>query len=265
MKFRPWVAAPLTGVAIALVAPPAGVAAQTSARHASGPLRLHRGDYGGHGHRNPWRHCYSRRRVVLIDKGLRAILRNGRRGPEALVLQGSSASSSWSPAAPWDTFSVSTYLDVNYPTQTTAQYEFAIKGFFRVHPVFVVKAFDRHERAFPFPAAHCIDGEDGEDDGGRGHRGDRGRPHGGRGAEGRGSSGSPLPQKGDHRQSGGGGQGTLAPGGAVPPVPVPRDTATAACGVDLLSAKHILIAAVGLLIVLGMLATAWLRRRRSAA
>ncbi|MGR6971754.1 hypothetical protein ACU639_19580 [Streptomyces cynarae] len=258
MKFRPWVAAPLAGVAIALVAPPAGVAALTSAGHASGPLRLHRGDYGD-GHRNPWRHCYSRRRVVLIDKGLRAILRNGRRGPEALVLQGSSASSSWSPAAPWDTFSVSTYLDVNYPTQTTAQYEFEIKGFFRVHPVFVVKAFDRHERAFPFPAAHCVDGEDDGDRGHGGHRGhrgeggdrgdsgdrgDRGRPHGG-GAEGSGSSGSPVPQKGDHR--------------------VPRDTAAAACGVGLLSAKHIVIAVVGLLVILGVPATAWLRRRRSAA
>ncbi|MFE0329274.1 hypothetical protein ACFW08_21290 [Streptomyces sp. NPDC058960] len=248
-------------MAITLVAPPAGVAAQTSARHASGPLRLHRGDHD-HGHRNPWRHCYSRRRVVLIDKGLRAILRNGRRGPEALVLQGSSASSSWSPAAPWDTFSVSTYLDVNYPTQTTAQYEFAIKGFFRVHPVFVVKAFDRHERAFRFPAAHCIDGED---DGDREHHGDRGRPHGHRGAEGRGPSGSPLPQKGDRRQTGGGEQGTLVPGGAVPPGSVPRGMAAAACGVGLLSAKHILIAAVGLLMILGMLAAAWLRRRRSAA
>ncbi|POX53853.1 hypothetical protein C3488_03935 [Streptomyces sp. Ru72] len=154
---------------------------------------------------------------------------------------------------------------MNYPTQTTAQYEFAIKGFFRVHPVFVVKAFDRHERAFPFPAAHCVNGEDAGDRGDHGGHGDHGRPHGGTGAEGSGSSGSPVPQKGDHRRNGGGEQGTRVPTGAVPPVPVSRDTAAAACGVGPLSAKHILIAAVGLLMVLGMLATAWLRRRRSAA
>ncbi|MFF3908377.1 hypothetical protein ACFYZJ_20875 [Streptomyces sp. NPDC001848] len=260
MNFRPWVAAPLVGATIALVAPAADVAAQTSARHASGPLWLHEGD-GDHGHRNPWRHCHSRRRVVLIDKGLRAILTNGRRGPEALVLQGSSSSSAW-PTAPWDTWSVSTYLDVNYPTQTTNQYEFRIRGFFRVHPIFEVKAFDRHERDFRFPAAHCVDDEDGGD---RGHRGDRGRPHGGGRAEGRGSSGSVAPQEGDHRENGGSGQGNPAGGGAAPPGAAPRDTAAAACGVGLLSVKNILIAAGGVLMILGMAATAWLRRRRSAA
>lgn len=260
MNLRPWVAAPLAGAAIALVSASAGVAAQAPARPASGSLSLREED-GHHGRHNPWRHCYSRRSVVLIDKNLRAILTNGRRGPEALVLQGSPGSSSSSPVAPWDNFTVSTYLDVNYPTQTANQYEFAIRDFFRVHPLFVVKAFDRHKRVFPFPAAHCD--EDDEDGGGRRDRGDRARPHGGTGADGDGSSGNQLPRKGDHHQNGRGAQAPPAPGGAVPPVP--RNTAAAGCSADLLSAQNILIAVGGLLMILGMPAVAWLRRRRSAA
>ena len=257
MNLRPWVAAPLAGVAIALVSPSVGAAAQASARHASGFHWLREGD-GDHGRHNPWRRCYSRRRVVLIDKNLRAILTNGRRGPEALVLQGAPASSSSSPTAPWDSFTVSTYMDVNYPTQTSAQYEFAIRDFFRVHPLFVVKAFDRHKRAFPFPAAHCVDDEDDKYDEGRGDRGDRARPHGGATADGSGSSG-----KGDRRQNGQGEQQTVAPGGAVSPGP--RATAAAGWSAGLLSATHIVIAVGGLLMILGMLGLAWLRRHRSAA
>ncbi|MEV6117754.1 hypothetical protein AB0L59_36125 [Streptomyces sp. NPDC052109] len=237
MNLRLWVAAPLAGAAIALVFPSPGVAAQASARHVSGfPLRLD-GD-GDQGHRNPWRNCYSQRRVVLIDKTLRVILTNGRRGPEALFLQGDSGPSS--PAAPWDSFSVESYMDVNHPTHDTAQYEFEVRDFFRVHPLFVVKAFDRHERVFPFPAAHC---RNDQDDGGRAG------PHGGTSADGSGSSGSPSP-------------GTLAPGSALSPVP--RDTAAAGWSAGLLSAKHIVIAVGGLVMILGMLAVAWLRRRRSA-
>ncbi|WBO65693.1 hypothetical protein [Streptomyces camelliae] len=194
---------------------------------------------------------------MLIDNNLRAILTDGRRGPEAVVLQGASGSSSSSPAAPWDSFTVLTYMDVNYPTQTDNQYEFAITDFFRVHPLFVVKAFDRHERTFPFPAAHCVnDQEDGD-------RGDGTRPHGGTTADGSGSSGSPFPQKGDHHQNGPGEQGTLAPEATISPVP--RDGAAAGWSAGLLNAKHIVIAAGGLLMVLGMLARAWLRRRRSAS
>lgn len=256
MNLRPWVAAPLAGAAIALVSPSAAAAAQASAPHASGSLWLHEG-HRHHGHHNPWRDCYSHRRVVLIDKNLRAILTDGQRGPEALVLQGQPGTSSSSPAAPWGNFTVSTYLDVNYPTQTSSQYEFAIRDFFRVHPLFVVKAFDRHERAFPFPAAHCINDQDDGD------RRDRTRPHGGPTADRSGSSGSPLPQKGDHHQNGQGEQGNSAPGGTIPAVP--RDTAAAGCSTGLLSAKHIVIAASGLLMILGTLAMAWLRRRSSAA
>lgn len=231
MNLRPWVAAPLAGVAIALVSPSAGGAAQASVRHVADSLRLDEGD-GGRGHRNPWRNCHSHRRVVLIDKGLRAILTNGRRGPEALVLQGSGSSSS--PDAPWTTFTVSTFLDVNYPTQTSGQYEFAIREFFRVHPLFVVKAFDNHKRAFPFPAAHCRDGQDDDD------REDGAGLHGGATADGNGSSSSPSPQKG-------------------------RESAAAGWSVSLLSAKYIAIAVGGLLMVLGTLAMERLRRRRSDA
>ncbi|MGW2644131.1 hypothetical protein ACWC2T_04250 [Streptomyces sp. NPDC001393] len=172
---------------------------------------------------------------MLIDKTLRAILTNGRRGPEALVLQGTPGSSS-SPAAPWTSFTVSTYLDVRYPTQTTGQYEFEIRDFFRVHPLFVVRAFDNHRRAFPFPATHC---EKGKDDG------DRARPHGGPTPGGSGSSGAPLPGRGA-------------------PSSVPHDSTAAGWSTDLLSAKNVAIAAGGLLVVLGTLATAWLRRRGSA-
>ncbi|MEU7299357.1 hypothetical protein [Streptomyces sp. NPDC007206] len=237
MNLRLWVAAPLAGAAIAFVFPSVGVAAQGSARYVSGSPWLDDGD-GDRGHSNPWRHCYSQRRVVLIDKRLRAILTNSRRGPEALFLEaesGSSSSSS-SPVAPWANFSVEGYMDVKYPTHTTAQYEFEIRDFFRVHPLFVAKAFDRHERVFPFPAAHCVNDRDD---------GDRAGPHGGA-PDGNGSFGSPSP---------GTPRGTLSP--------VPRDTAAAGWSTRLLSAKYIVIAAGGLLMVLGMLAAAWLRRRRS--
>ncbi|MFF4214477.1 hypothetical protein ACFYZE_35100 [Streptomyces sp. NPDC001796] len=220
---------------------------------------------------------------MFIEKEVRAILTNGRRGPEALVLEGTPASSSSSPTAPWSSFSVATYLDVNYPTQTHKHYEFAIKGFFRVHPLFVVKAFDRHERAFFFPAAHCDeDDEDGDrrDRGDyrdrRGHRGvggngdegdnrdgrDHSRPHGGATADGSDSSGYPPPRKGDDHRNGQGEQKPLTPGGAVRPAP--PDAATAGWSTCLLSATHIVIAGGALLMILGMLAVAWLRRHRSA-
>ncbi|MER6381640.1 hypothetical protein [Streptomyces sp. NPDC001250] len=161
---------------------------------------------------------------MLIDQGLRAILTNGRRGPEALVLVGSGSSSS--PEAPWTTFSVTTYLNVNYPTQTTNQYQLKIRDFFRVHPFFEVKAFDDHKRAFPFPVAHCRDGQDDDD------REDAAGPHGGSGP-----SSSPSPQKG-------------------------REGAAASWSTSLLSAKYIVIAVGGSLMVLGLPAMAWLRRRR---
>ncbi|WP_156178589.1 hypothetical protein [Saccharothrix sp. ST-888] len=148
-------------------------------------------------------------------------------------------------------------MDVNYPTQTSNQYEWKIRDFFREHPLFVVKAFDSHERAFPFPAAHCIDDED---DGGRGNRA---HPDGdGEAAEGRGASGSPSPQGGDQHQNGKSEPETPGSGGTIRPLP--RDAAASGRSGRLLSAKHIGIASGGLLMVLGMLATAWLRRRRSA-
>ncbi|MDF3297494.1 hypothetical protein [Streptomyces tropicalis] len=173
---------------------------------------------------------------MLIDKNLRAILTNSRRGPEALVLQVDPDSAPKSPTAPWTGFSVSTYMDVTYPTQTTGQYEFAIREFFRVHPLLEVKAFDRHKRFFPFPATHCTDREDDGD------REDGARPHGGATANG---NGSPSPRKGQE-------------------TPVPGDSGAAGWSAGRLSAKRIVIAAGGVLLALGVLAAAWFRRRRSA-
>ncbi|MFI9273518.1 hypothetical protein ACIGXM_22790 [Kitasatospora sp. NPDC052896] len=203
---------------------------------------------------------------MLIDKDFRAILRNGRRGPEALVLLRVSPSSS-SPDAPWTNFSISTYLNVNYPTQTENQYELEIRDFFRVHPLFVVKAFDRHERAFPFPVTHCVDDEDERGRDGK-DRDDRDRddpdfPHDGAAADGDGSSSSPSPQAGGSPQNGQ--QKPGAPGSGSTVRPLPPGTAAAGWDSGLLSAKHIGIAASGLLVALGTLATAWLLRRRSGS
>ncbi|MFJ2807863.1 hypothetical protein [Kitasatospora sp. NPDC087271] len=256
MNRRPRVAASLAGAVIALASPLADVAAQASARHAFGSMWLQDGDGEGEGRHhdhNPLRDCHSSRRVVLIDQNFRIILKNGRYGPEALVLQGDASSSPSSPAAPWDSFNVSTYLDVNYPTQTSNQYEWQIRDFFREHPLFVVKAFDRHERVFSFPAAHCIDRHDDGD------RGDGAPPYGGGAADGSGASGSPSPQAGDNPQGGQPGPETPSSGATIPPPP--RDAAAEGRNNRLLSAKHIGIAVGGLLVVLGMLATAWLRRR----
>ncbi|MGW5196758.1 hypothetical protein [Streptomyces spiralis] len=230
MNLRPWVAAPLAGAAIALVSPAAGVAA-----HASVPYE---GD-GHHRHHNPYRDCHSRRGVVLIDKGLRAILTNGPRGPEALVIQGKSASSS-SPTAPWDTFTVSTYLNVDFPIQTPGQYQFRIREFFRLHPLLEVRAFGVHKRFFPFPATHCRNDRDDGD------RGGGAPPKDGAVVDGNGALTSPSPQKGPGR--------TVAS----------RDSEAAGWSGNLLSVKKILVAAGGLLVVLGLLAAAWLQRRRSA-
>ncbi|MFB7667738.1 hypothetical protein ACFC1R_28065 [Kitasatospora sp. NPDC056138] len=209
---------------------------------------------------------------MLIEKSLRVFLRNGRRGPEALVLREDQPSSSSSPTAPWKSFTVSTYMDVRYPTQTERQYEFEIRDFFKVHPLLVVRAFDRHERVFRFPATHCVNDEDdhGRDEHGRdgkgrddGDRGDPALPHDGASADGNGSSGSPSPKEGDHPQNGQSKPGTPGSGSTIRPLP--SGSAAAGRSTGLLSARHIGIAAGGLLVLLGTLATAWLLRRRSGA
>jgi hypothetical protein len=226
MNHRPWVTAPLAGVAIALASPPVGAAAHAPLRHPPASLRVREGGRDDD-HRNPWRDCHSRRRVVLITPTLRAFLTNGRRGPEALVLKGTPKSKTWSPEQPWSSFTVAKFLDVNYSATTTGQYAFAIKEFFRVHPLFVVNTYDNHKRAFPFPEARCNDHNDHDGE-------DRDRPHGG--------SSSTPPCK---------------------DAPAPRDGTAAGWSTGLLSTQHVLIAAGGLLMLLGMLATAWHRRRRS--
>ncbi|MEU8973022.1 hypothetical protein AB0D11_27835 [Streptomyces monashensis] len=228
MNHHPWVAAPLAGAAIALASPPAHATTLTPPHHTSTTLRLHEGDRD-HNHHNPWRDCRSHRRVILIEPTLRAFLTNGRRGPEALVLQGTPKSTPWSPEQPWTTFTVSTFLSVNYPTQTSGQYEFAIHDFYRIHPIFVVKTYDNHRRAFPFPETHCNDHNNHDDD------------------------------NEDHALPHNGGKPTTTPS---PRKDAPADTA-AEWNTDLLSTPHILIATGGLLMLLGMLATAWHRRRRT--
>lgn len=260
MNRRPRVAASLAGAAIALASPSADVAAQASARHAFGSPWIQDGDgvgEGRHDDHNPPRDCHSARRVVLIDQSFRVILKNGRHGPEALVLQGSTSASPSSPAAPWDNFAPSTYLDVNYPTQTSNQYEWQIRDFFREHPLFVVKAFDRHERVFSFPATHCIDRHDG--DHGDRDRGDGALLYRGGAADGSDPSGSPSPQATDSPQDGQSESATPSSGATVPPPP--RSAAAEGRHNRLLSAKHIGIAIGGLLMVLGVLATTRLRRR----
>ncbi|OIK06334.1 hypothetical protein [Streptomyces monashensis] len=226
MKHRPWVTAPLAGAAIILASPPGGAAAHATVRHTPVSLRVREGDRDDD-HRNPWRDCHSHRRVVLISPTLRAFLTNGRRGPEALVLKGTPKSTTWSPEQPWDKFTVAKYLNADYPATTTAQYAFTIKEFFRVHPLFVVNSYDNHKRAFPFPEAHCDDHnrDDGED---------RDPPHGDR------------PSTGPCKDS-----------------PARHAGTAAGWSSGLLSTQHILIAAGGLIMLLGMLATAWHRRRRS--
>ncbi|MER6381641.1 hypothetical protein [Streptomyces sp. NPDC001250] len=227
MNHRPWVAAPLAGAAIVLASPPADAAAHATLRHTPASLRVHEGDRD-HDHRSPWRDCHSHRRVVLIDPTLRAFLTNGRRGPEVLVLKGTPKSTTWSPEQPWNKFTVAKFLNVNYPAATTGQYAFAIKETFMVHPLFVVKTYDNHERAFPFPEARCNDHNDHNDGE------DRDRPHGG--------SPSTSPRK---------------------DAPAPHDDTAAGWSTGRLSTQHILIAAGGLLVLLAMLATVWHRRRRS--
>lgn len=235
MGLRPWVAAPLAVAAVVLVSPTASATAQASTRHTSGSLRVYDGGDDAGGPRNPWRNCHSPRGVVLIDKNLRMVLINAQRGPEAILLHGPADVSS--PEAPWSSFTVAGYLSVMYPTKTSDRYQFEIRDFFRVHPLLVVKAFAHHKRVFPFPATHCID----EDDRGGGN--DGARPHGGASADGGDSSGSPA--------------GSASPSD-------PRDARAAGWSARLLSGKQIIFAAGGLLLILGTLALAWLRRRRSA-
>ncbi|MEV8322232.1 hypothetical protein [Kitasatospora sp. NPDC056731] len=147
---------------------------------------------------------------------------------------------------------------MNYPTQTSNQYEWQIRDFFREHPLFVVKAFDRHERVFSFPATHCIDKRDGGERG-EGDRGDGALLYGGGPADGSDPSGSPSPQATDSPQDGQSASETPSSGATIPPPP--RSAAAEGRHSRLLSAKHVGIAIGGLLVVLGVLATARLRRR----
>ncbi|MBO1420357.1 hypothetical protein [Streptomyces sp. FH025] len=260
MSRRPLIAASLAGAVIALAPPPTAEAAQTSAGHASGSTWFQ--DWDGHGEgrgeghgddRDRWRDCHSAQRVILIDAKYRVILKNGPKGPEALVIE--NASSEKSPSEPWDDFFVTSYLDVNYPSQTSNQYQWKIRDFFWEHPLFEVKAFDDHRREFPFPATHCIDDRDGGRDGGG--RGGHGHPSDGETTDASDPSGSPSPQGKEHDQDA---QPTPSSTGSHHPLPL--GAAGEGRRDRTLSAKHIGFVGGGLLLVLGTLATTWARRRR---
>jgi hypothetical protein len=183
--------------------------------------------------------------VVLIDNAFRVIMDNARHGPSAIVIAGDPPAPLTAPAAPFQSFHVTTYLDVKFPQQSVNQYQFRIKGFFRIHPLLVVTAFGRHTRFFPFPVTHCenIRDDDYGDNGGYlAHAG-------GAQAAGKGAPGTPAPGKGGQGKDG------------------HRDSASsnASGGSPLLSAAHVGIATGGLLAVLGALTLFWIRRRRSAA
>ncbi|WP_177240277.1 hypothetical protein, partial [Streptomyces monashensis] len=85
-----------------------------------------------------------------------------------------------------------------------------------------------HKRAFPFPETHCNDHNNHDDD-----NEDHALPH-----------------------------TTKPPTTPTPRKDTPTDTA-AEWSTNLLSTQHILIATGGLLMLLGMLATAWHRRHRN--
>jgi hypothetical protein len=193
---------------------------------------------------------------VLIDNEYRVLLDNARHGPDAIVLAGDPAAPETAPAAPWKSFHVTTYLDVNFPTQSVDLYQFQIRGFFRVHPLLEVTSFGRHKRVFPFPVTHCENIRDDD------HGNEIGRLHGGALAGGKGAPGTPAPHKGDKDKNGGRGSDALVAGGAVHAVP--RAGAAADEGTGLLNAGNVAVAAGALLTALGVPAAFWLRRRRSA-
>ncbi|MGW7006111.1 hypothetical protein ACWGCW_25695 [Streptomyces sp. NPDC054933] len=76
-------------------------------------------------------------RNVIIGEDLRAILRNCRRGPTAVIKS-------------VKTNEILTYLDVNFPVNSTRSFQLRIIGFFRRHPALLVQNFGRHPRWFYF-------------------------------------------------------------------------------------------------------------------
>ncbi|GAA1877803.1 hypothetical protein [Streptantibioticus ferralitis] len=148
MSPRMWAAAPLAGAVIALAAPTAADAATVtvaarpavgatgdSLRHdtAATPFRAHdrRQPLGG----GFFPHCPFRN--LVIGEDLRAILTNCRRGPRAVIKS-------------IKTNEILTYLDVNFPVNSTRSFQLRIVGFYRRHPALLVQNFGRRPRWFYF-------------------------------------------------------------------------------------------------------------------
>ncbi|MBV9022368.1 MAG: hypothetical protein JO362_00850 [Streptomycetaceae bacterium] len=144
MSLRTWTATSLVA-ALALAAAPTGAYAATMpvTTHHSASVAQVRGsgrgdDYDPGGYPD----CRSRIRHLVIGKGLKADLFNGRRGPTAVIRSTKDNS-------------VQTFLDVDWNPQTTGSFQLKIRGFFKIHPILVVKDFGKHKRFFLFPIRRC--------------------------------------------------------------------------------------------------------------
>jgi hypothetical protein len=145
MRLRTRTAAALTMAVFAAVAAPTGAyaAAMPAATHHSASV-AQVGGWGRGDEYDPggYPDCRSRVRHLVIAKGLKAELFNGRRGPTAIIRSTKDNS-------------VQTFLDVNWNPQTTGSVQLKIRGFFKIHPILVVKDFDKHKRVFFFPIRRC--------------------------------------------------------------------------------------------------------------
>jgi hypothetical protein len=145
MRLRTRTAASLAMAALAVAVTPTGAYAVTmsATAHHSASVAQER-DSGRGDDYDPWGYpdCRSRVRRIIIAKGLRAELFNGRRGPTAIIRSTKDNT-------------VQTFLDVNWNPQTTASVQLRIRGFFKIHPILVVKDFDKHKRFFLFPIRRC--------------------------------------------------------------------------------------------------------------
>ncbi len=158
MSLPKWAAAPLAGAVITLAAPTPADAAPVLAHppHPASRVTVHGSGPAVHGS-GPGAAAAARRRdrrvrfdgayhhhfgcptrAPLVFKNVRAILKNCRRGPEAIIKSTKDGS-------------VLTFLDVNIPFNTSGSYQFRIVGFFRRHPALLVQNFDRRPRWFYFP------------------------------------------------------------------------------------------------------------------
>ncbi len=143
MSARTWVAAPLAGAVIALAAPPAAHAGTPAVptRHASAAASVHGTAKAPPSRRNGRPgggliRCPVIRVRLSSDRA--ALLSNCRRGPRAIIVTTADNK-------------IDTFLDVNYPEETSDGLEMRIIGFFRRRPVLLVKYLDSPPRWIYFP------------------------------------------------------------------------------------------------------------------